>query len=261
MPETAPRETKAIEAVTLSESGGVRYLHFGTEWVQGAMRLAHPFRLELEYQQQMMAPLLFAPRPERVLQLGLGAGALTKFCHRYLPQSQIFAVDINPMVIRIARQWFSLPSDGERLRVLQADAGAFVHRARASANWVQVDLYDAQARGPVFDDAAFYEDCRAALREGGVGAFNLFGRSLTPSLAALRAAFGSRWLRLPRTEAGNTVVIGFVGVPVHWQADVLIRRAKALERRFGWPARAWLTGSRSASGKRLELAPGSRFVL
>lgn len=261
MPDATPRGTKHIEAVTLSESEGVRYLHFGTEWVQGAMRLAHPFRLELEYQQQMMAPLMFAPRPERVLQLGLGAGALTKFCYRYLRESQILAVDINPIVIRVARQWFTLPPDDERLRVLQADAGAFVRRAAGSAECLQVDLYDAQARGPVFDDVGFYKACRAALRQGGIGAFNLFGRSLVSSLAAIDAAFGSRWLRLPRTGAGNTVVLAFTGEPVLGETDVLIRRAKALQRRFGWPAPAWLRGLRGASGQRLGLAPGTRFML
>jgi spermidine synthase len=261
MPDTAPQPVKTIEAVTLSETGGVRYLHFGTEWVQGAMRLAHPFRLELQYQQQMIAPLLFAPRPERVLQLGLGAGALTKFCHRYLPESQIVAVDINPTVIRVARQWFALPPDDHRLRVLRADAGAFVQGVSATADCLQVDLYDALARGPVFDDVGFYRACRAALREGGIGAFNLFGRSLAPSLTAITAAFGSRWLRLPRTDAGNTVVLTLAGAPVNWEADVLVRRARALERRFGWPAPAWLKGLRGASGQRLELVPGSRIRL
>jgi len=261
MRDTAPRGAKSIEAVTLSESEGVRYLHFGTEWVQGAMRLARPFHLELEYQQQMMAPLIFAPHPKRVLQLGLGAGALAKFCHRYLRESQIVAVDINPAVIRVARQWFVLPPDDERLRVLQADAGVFLQRVPTSADCLQVDLYDAQARGPVFDDVAFYEACRAALREGGTAVFNLFGRSLAPSLTAISAVFESRCLRLPRTGAGNTVVLAFAGAPAHWEADVLVRCAKSLERRFGWPALPWLKGSRAASGQRLELAPGSRFML
>ena len=80
-------------AVTLSESDGVRYLHFGTPWVQGAMRLADPFHLELEYQQQMMAPWLFVPRPAQILQLGLGAAALTKFCHRHLRRSAVSVVE------------------------------------------------------------------------------------------------------------------------------------------------------------------------
>ena len=45
--------------VTFSEEGGVRTLHFGTHWVQGAMRIKKPDQIELEYAQQMMAGLLF----------------------------------------------------------------------------------------------------------------------------------------------------------------------------------------------------------
>ena len=37
---------------------GVRYLHFGSEWVQGAMRIRRPFALELAYTREMLAGLL-----------------------------------------------------------------------------------------------------------------------------------------------------------------------------------------------------------
>jgi hypothetical protein len=42
---------------------GVRYLHFGTEWVQGAMRIRKPDWPELEYAQQMMAWMLWIEQP------------------------------------------------------------------------------------------------------------------------------------------------------------------------------------------------------
>ena len=67
--------------VTLSEQSGVRYLHFGTEWIQGAMRLRKPNGLELEYSRKMMSWLLFNRNPRVICQLGLGAGSLTKFCY------------------------------------------------------------------------------------------------------------------------------------------------------------------------------------
>ena len=60
--KAAPRKPK-FAPVTLSEQDGVRYLHFGTEWVQGAMRLRKPDWPELEYAQQMMAWMLFIETP------------------------------------------------------------------------------------------------------------------------------------------------------------------------------------------------------
>lgn len=37
--------------VDFSELGGFRYLHFGSEWIQGGMRINRPYSLALEYQQ------------------------------------------------------------------------------------------------------------------------------------------------------------------------------------------------------------------
>ena len=76
--------------IDISEESGVRYLHFGSEWVQGAMRIRKPDALELDYTREMMAGLLLrdAPWPRRVLLIGLGAGSLTKFIHRCSPVLQ-----------------------------------------------------------------------------------------------------------------------------------------------------------------------------
>src|SRR5690606_8381689 len=46
VPMKPPRTVK-FAPVTLSEQFGVRYLHFGTEWVQGAMRVSKPDWIEL----------------------------------------------------------------------------------------------------------------------------------------------------------------------------------------------------------------------
>jgi len=244
--------------ITLSESGGVRYLHFGTEWVQGAMRITRPYKLELEYQQQMMAPLLLLPAPRRILQLGLGAAALTKFCHRHVKSAQTIVVELDSDVIETARRWFDLPEDDLRLTVVRDDALRFLHRPaqRASVDWLQVDLYDAQARGPVYDDAAFYVACRHALKEPGVASFNLFGRNLGPSLEVIAQAFDGRVAVLKAAEAGNRIVLAVVGDPVRLDAAQLRQRARALEARFALPAGRWVTGLSQPRGGR----PGGRLA-
>src|SRR5262245_49805676 len=105
--------------ITISEEDGCRYLHFGTEWIQGAMRIRKPDWLELEYAQQMMAWMLFMDNPQHIVQLGLGTGALTKFCYRQFPDATITAVELNPEVIHICRTMFKLPNDDERLQILE----------------------------------------------------------------------------------------------------------------------------------------------
>src|SRR5947209_18084876 len=85
--------------IDVSEEHGVRYLHFGSSWIQGAMRVARPWALELEYTREMMMPL--AARDDRawpasVLQIGLGAASVTKFLYRYRPKASITALEIIP---------------------------------------------------------------------------------------------------------------------------------------------------------------------
>ncbi|MEP6609586.1 MAG: spermidine synthase [Burkholderiaceae bacterium] len=251
-----PRSRKAAP-VTLSEEHGVRYLHFGTEWIQGGMRVARPFALELHYQRQMMAVGLFLPEPQRIVQLGLGAAALTKFCWRYVVSAQIVAVELSAAVINAARGWFCLPPDDERLTVVNQDALEFIShpRGRKRADWMQVDLYDAQARGPVYDDAAFYRLCRRALRSPGVASFNLFGARFDPSLAAIASAFDDRVLIMPEADAGNRIVLAFVGPPLDVPFGALERRARELEARWKLKASEWVDGLRNANalGARLSV--------
>ena len=115
--------------VNFSDCGDIRYLHLGTEWIQGSMLLDKPFEIELEYVQRMMAWLFFIPAASvaarHAMQLGLGSGALTKFCWRKL-RMKTTAVELNPQVITACRLWFKLPADDARLSVILADAAEVV---------------------------------------------------------------------------------------------------------------------------------------
>ncbi len=236
-------KTAIGNAITLSEQGGVRYLHFGTDWVQGAMRLSRPFVIEIDYVRDMMAWLLFLESPQRILQLGLGAAALTKFCYRFCAPSRVEVVEIDPKVRDIARRWFALPPDDDRLEVTIADAHAFLRAPGHQATYgvIQVDLYDREARGPVLDSVAFYRACRAALGQAGVMTVNLFGEdeSFQRSRQNLRRAFGGRVVYLPALTEGNVVALAFSGPPLEICADALLRRADWLKSQLGLPATSW----------------------
>ncbi len=241
------RQQTTLAGATLSEFDGVRYLHLGTPWVQGAMRIRAPRKLELAYVQRMMVWLLFKPTAAldsgRAVQLGLGAAALTRFSHQVM-RWHTTAVEINPTVVQACRLWFALPADDARLQVVEADAGTWVQQAarRQTADALCVDLYDHEAAAPVLDDAAFYAACHGLLAPGGVMTVNLFGRnaSFERSAARVASAFGSDqvWQLVP-TEEGNTVLVGGREVVVP-DRETLTARAEAIEARFGLPARKWL---------------------
>ncbi len=235
--------------VTLSELDGVRFLHFGTEWVQGAMRLRKPDWLELEYAQQMMAWMLFHdPYSQRdvqhIVQLGLGSAALTKFCYRQFPTTRVTAVELNPAVIAVCESMFKLPANDERLSVLEMDAMDFVMNPgnRETVDILQTDLYDATARGPVLDTAEFYAACAATLAQHGIMTVNLFGDhpSYQKNLKAMRFAFATV-LCLPKVHDGNVVAIAFKTKP-DLDYSALYTRAASITAACRLPAKSWVRG-------------------
>jgi spermidine synthase len=244
--KTAARKPPLAPA-TVSEHDGVRYLHLGTPWVQGAMRLRQPQALELEYIQRMMAWMLLRPEAQlsrgHAVQLGLGAGAITRFCHGTM-RMKTTVVELNDTVIGVCRAFFHLPRDSARFTVIEGNAAEFAADA-ARADTVDVlcvDLYDHDAASPVLDSAAFYRDCHRLLADGGVMSVNLFGRdaSFVRSAKRIAAAFGADRVRsLQPTKEGNTIVIAVKNAEVP-ERETLAARAQNVEARFKLPARKWL---------------------
>lgn len=243
------KKTAAAElpGVSVSDDGEVRHLHLDTPWIQGSMRIDAPFEIELEYVQRMMAWLLFVP-PEGVakrhaMQLGLGAGAITKFCRKKLRMC-CTVVELNPRVEAVCRAWFKLPPDGPMQRVVLADAAQEIKKPewRGTVDALAVDLYDHEAAAPVLDSADFYADCRALLTEDGCLTVNLFGRasSYESSLEKLAEAFGddALWAFKP-TREGNTVVLA-QRQPTRPKRAELLARAEVIQERWGLPAPKWL---------------------
>jgi spermidine synthase len=259
--------------VTFSEEHGVRFLHFGTWWVQGAMRINKPDFIELEYAQQMMAGLLFldpndkrlnqakhkkedkkkTQQPFHMVQLGLGTGALTKFAHKHFPKAQVTAIDLNPAVIVAARVMFNMPPSNQHLNVLQTDALKYVtnKKNKESIDLLQVDLYDATARGPALSSPEFYQACYDSLKEPGVMTVNLFGnhKSYKTNIINICNAFNNRVMVFQQVHDCNIVVIAFKGphLEVDW-TDVK-GRAAYLEKKYGLPTKTWVPGLRSENAR------------
>ncbi|RYF30687.1 MAG: spermidine synthase [Comamonadaceae bacterium] len=240
-------KTPALPEVNFSDWGDIRYLHLGTEWVQGSMKLDAPFEIELEYVQRMMAWLLFV-EPSSVMsrhamQLGLGAATLTKFCRKQL-RMRTTAIELNPQVVAACRGWFKLPADDAKLEVVIADAALEIRKPKwqGTVDALQVDLYDHEAAAPVLDSEAFYADCRALLTDDGCMTVNLFGRSSSyeKSLEKISGAFGADavWAFKP-TREGNTVVLA-QRTPTAPRRGALAERAQTIQTRWSLPAPKWL---------------------
>lgn len=234
-------------AVTCFDYGDIRFLHLGSPAVQGSMQISKPFDIHLEYQQRMMCWLLFANIDQiadfHVMQMGLGAAALTKFCHHHL-QTNTTAVELNPQVIATCQQWLKLPAHADKLQVVLADAAEVARDPKwhETVDVLQIDLYDPDAACPVLDTEAFYADCQKMLTHSGCMVVNVFGRAsnVNNSLAKMATSFGTEglWTFKP-TSAGNAIVLAF-RTPRPFDPNALQLQASRIEKRWPLPACQWL---------------------
>lgn len=220
--------------IDISEDGGVRYLHFGSEWVQGAMRIRRPHALELAYTREMMAGLLLRDAdawPRTALVIGLGAASLTRFLHHHCPQTRTQVVEIEARVVAAARQFFKLPDEDQRLAVHVGDGVRYVMETERKFDLILVDGFDRNARAGALATQPFYEACRARLAEDGVLAVNLFGqlRGFKTQLKRIGDAFDGRVLALPESDSGNVVALAARGEAMTLSTTALRERAMQLK--------------------------------
>lgn len=192
--------------------GDRRRLEFRPGMVQSEMKLSRPDDLVLSYLRAMMCFVLFHPRPEHIVMVGLGGGSLAKFCYRYLPHSRITVLELNPEVIAL-REQFAVPRDNARFRVIQADAVTYMPQLAGGADVLLIDGFDADGLPPVLGSAGFYADCRRALRPGGVLAANIFNYdpNYHGMVKRLRQAFQGRICRFPGIAGNNHILFAVRG--------------------------------------------------
>ena len=223
------------ESVYISEKFGVRTLHIGSDTVQSSMRIARPNDLEVSYTRSMMAFLLFKPEPATVLMIGLGGGSIAKFIYHQLPRTRTIAIEVSSQVVDIARQYFCVPHNDDRLDIIATDGAAYVRDHAIGADVMVVDGYDAESQVEALCSPAFYRDCARALTDDGILVVNLWGgdRNFTTCVNRLAKAFDGLVACLPAGKPGNIAAFAFKRSPGRPAWQDLHARAEQLEARYG----------------------------
>lgn len=231
------RQPVAWGTLEVVENQRLRWLHFGGPLRQSCMWRADPSRLVLPYTRHMMAALLLHPRPRRALMVGLGGGSLARFLESCRPACQLEAVEVEPAVVAVARQWFHLPPE-PTLRIHLADAARFLQDTPRGEDGgydlILVDAFDNHGMAKAIQNARFLVECYRRLTPTGVVVINLFQREEAPRRlvsAALAELFGAGALVLPVPGSGNELHLGWRGGTPPWEA--LGERAPGLARETG----------------------------
>lgn len=210
-PDAASRGASPAQPY-VQASGTTRTLHFSDKVIQSRMSTLSPDALDLEYTRMMMGFVLFAPAPADILMVGLGGGSLAKFCHRYLAQSRIEVVEVDPGVIAL-RDTFMVPPDGERFKVVLADAAEHLRGLREAADVLLLDGFDDAGIPPGLCSADFYADCHRALRDDGILVINFHVNHPLHHvyLERVRAAFGGAMFEVVDDDMTNSIVFACKG--------------------------------------------------
>jgi spermidine synthase len=146
---------------------------------QSCMDMRHPDRLTLNYPRMMLASLFRKPEPDSILIVGLGGGTLPRALQQMLPRTTIDSIEIDPAVVKVARQYFDFRSS-ERIRVVEMDGRVFVKRAlreQRAYDLIMLDAFDHEYIPEHLLTQEFLREVRGLLAPGGVLAANTFSSS------------------------------------------------------------------------------------
>jgi len=200
-------------------------LQFAHGVSQSRMLTFAPHKLLIDYTRTMLGALLLVPQARCIGMVGLGGGSQAKFCYRHLPDVQIEVVENNPHVIALRRR-FHIPDDDARFRVVLDDAARFLPTRRGHYDLLLVDGYDKTGIPAALSSQQFYDDCRAALAEGGALAINLYCQHAQRHIDRLRRSFGRRnVLLMDEPQQSNRVAIAWRAMPVDSAAAMSLSAA------------------------------------
>jgi spermidine synthase len=230
-------ESEYNTIVVTEDQAGLRTLLFQRNGArQSVVKLDDPSHIELAYVRAMLVSLALVDSPERILIVGLGGGSLPTFLHHHYPNASIDVVDIDPEVVRVARQFFGFQPDA-RLRAHVADGRKFIEQTEQPYDLILLDAYGAESIPLHLATREFLQAVRRALTARGIVVGNIWSRSsnrLYDSMVNTYRDVFDRLYLLEARGAGNVIFFG-LSRPETLQLDLLMRRAETVTRQLELP--------------------------
>jgi spermidine synthase len=201
----------------------------GWDYTESVANLRDPDDLPLRYSQVMMASLLYAREPKKILMIGLGGGSISTYLGRAMPDVTIDTVELDRRVIDVAKQYFGL-RETARVRYLAGDGRVFLNRSKDRYDLILLDAYRGGYVPFHLLTKEFYTLIKQRLTPGGAAAFNVHdGTKLYHSTAR---TLGEVFPTLDLYPSGEGEVAMTVSVDQNIDHAVLEKRAAALQERY-----------------------------
>ncbi|MCU4676330.1 fused MFS/spermidine synthase [Catenovulum sp. 2E275] len=169
--------------VVIVEEDNIRCMQFETRkrnaTNQTCINLDDKNSLVFEYAKGTLAGLALNPTPQRVLILGLGGGTLSNVIHQISPQSEIIAVDIDPVVKDMAIKYFDY-QENDKVKTEVKDARVYVKRALVNQekfDWIILDAFNGDYIPEHLMTQEFLKEVKSLLNNNGFITANTFSSS------------------------------------------------------------------------------------
>lgn len=199
---------------------------------QTCQSLNDPDQFVFTYTRMMMGALYLNPHPRKILIIGLGGGVLPTALVKMFPDTRIDVVEIDPAVVKVARQFFGFNPD-QRVQVFEEDGRVFVKRAGKSGrqyDLIMLDAFDHDYIPEHLLTQEFLFEVKALLAADGVLAANTFSTSRLyhHESTTYQAVFGP-FYNLRVKMKNRIVLIKLDGLP---PLDAIEANAAALEEKL-----------------------------
>lgn len=214
--------------VATDDGTGMITLHFGDdEVIQSIVKLGHPKHLELSYARVIPSCLAFTGTPQRLLIVGLGGGTLPLFFHSLFPELQIDVVEIDAVVVEVAKMQCGFFEDS-RMRVLVEDGRDFIERSGSLYDVIILDSFSNDSIPQHLLTAEFLAAVRTRLAEGGIAVANVWARTRNPLFDDMLRTYLEVFEDLYLLDVPDRTVKLFVAIPRKQfvTRDTLIRRTR-----------------------------------
>ncbi|MDC9512413.1 fused MFS/spermidine synthase [Pseudoalteromonas sp. CST5] len=229
-------ERSLYRNIIVDETHDLRCLKFNTkssQTSQSCMYKNNPDKLVFNYTKLTFASLLVTDNPKNVLIIGLGGGTLSNVIHALYPAAKIHNVEIDPAVLKVARNYFNFTENDAVTSSVQ-DGRIFIKRAaikKQKYDWIILDAFNGDYIPEHLLTKEFFEEVKSVLAEGGVIAANTFSSSklYEHESATYHAVFGD-FINVSRANRSNRIILaGVNSMPTEAQIN---QRIKALNPRL-----------------------------
>jgi spermidine synthase len=183
--------------IRVEEDDEARYMYFDRT-LQSAMNLKDPTALRLIYSRYTSLGFAFRPDAKKMLIIGVGGGSIPKKVQKEFPNMEIDAVEIDPEVIKIAKDHFSI-KEGKNLRLHALDGRLFLTRTQNQYDIILLDAYFTDAIPFHLTTREFFELAQKKLTPNGIIVANLISAVTGPSGKILRAFVRTQRQIFPQT--------------------------------------------------------------